>query len=96
MKERGATANERNELERSAEQDDDGRGEMNGDHQIGHGTARGVAMSHGFIPLLPVASRGRQPIERRNGGGEYQLTEDHDDKPKGSRGFQGAVGEFSR
>ena len=93
MKERRATAKDWNELQRSADQDDHSRGEMNGDYQIGHGTARGVAMSHGFIPLLPVASCGRKPIERRNGSGEYQLPEDHDDKPEGAFYLVGSIDE---
>ena len=36
---------------------------MDGDYEITHGMVRGVAMSHGFIPLLPMASRGRDSIE---------------------------------
>jgi hypothetical protein len=53
-------------------------------------------MRHGFIPLLPVASRSRKPIERRNGSSEYQLPKDHDHKPKGGSHFQGGIGDFPR
>jgi len=39
---------------------------MDTDDQITHGVIRGISMSHGLIPLLPMAPRGTKAIKRRD------------------------------
>jgi hypothetical protein len=52
-------------------------------------------MSHDFVPLLPIAARGSEPLERRHSGGKDQLTKNHDHEPETGGSTERVVGPFS-
>jgi hypothetical protein len=96
MKGRCALSDLRDQLNRSAEDDEDGRQQMHGDGDIADGVARDVPMRHEPVPRLVVPSHGGTGIEGRDGEREHQLADDGRQEPEAGDGRQSAVGDGSR
>ena len=65
MKDGEAVANLRNQLQHSRKDDDRGREHVHADDKIAKRLTGRVAVSHEFIPRLPVPARGRNDRRKK-------------------------------
>ena len=84
------------ELDRPAQDDEDGGEEMDGDDGVADGVAGDVPMRHEPIPRPQVPAQHRARIEGGDGQGEQELADDGGEVPEASGSGQGSIGDRRR
>src|SRR5919108_2416218 len=90
MKERGAVANLRNELNCAAEIYRHGEEQMKADGDIAYAVAGNVPVSHALIPRRPIPASRQRAIEKDYVGRKDQLADQRHNEPRLCCHFQRA------